>query len=768
MGIFSSKYVTTVGTTVSRGIKDKDIVPSSKTGLIAGLFGEEEDQLVEHVIESMLAGMSMRVERMYKYAKTNYPIGLPASKVSSAADGKSVVWNVLRTLYGISIIEEYYHFGPLNNLHVGWVSLVNTHLYNSTTNQLGALTAQKATPVYLEDMVIVVKDATFVERANGSLDQWGISANSGYTPDRPIANASIQNMLAPTPIRVDPTAANDFLDVTYQWEESTTTTVGGVSTVSKIKRRGTLIIPILGYDTTQDYFHVKYQKAGRSYYWLYRLGAGTHSGIDGIFNQAVNASGEYFPFIYFRQGAVSAAADKTTEIYKASKKMMKTLGIDYLGVIDAIEGNEDIKEVDQALMMFAVPANTTNKLELQYLFDFFNRLYISAGGEGLPAYVPLLNVYSVKVPRVRIEIKDSRLTTALSCEGVYKRLRTGVIGAVGSYTSSFTTQQETYTYTTRTLLSTGGREGDDIYAEEGSVTSVPVDYFFYRKQITETVYEEIQVQDLQMTYYMYGGHSTLGDNLEAILLVPLDRSITKHYSTMDKEMLFSRALHYIFNSRRVDKVKWYQQGWFADLITIIGIVITVLSFGTDGGLGAQLAQVAAGTLAIDALVFSIVKKWVIQTITVEAFKLVVKELGGDFALLVALVTAVYGITTSTKVSPITGAPWATELLSLSSNLSSSVGASVQSGMKLLQREAEAFNVLAKESSKKLDEIRNALDTTSLLNPVIIFGESPDDFYNRTIHAGNIGMVGIDSISAYVDIALTLPKINDTIESTNYA
>ncbi len=53
-------------------------------------------------------------------------------------------------------------------------------------------------------------------------------------------------------------------------------------------------------------------------------------------------------------------------------------------------------------------------------------------------------------------------------------------------------------------------------------------------------------------------------------------------------------------------------------------------------------------------------------------------------------------------------------------------------------------------------------------PLIVWGEAPNDLYNRTVHSGNIGMAGIEMIKSYVDVALTLPRLNNTVGDTFYA
>ena len=41
-------------------------------------------------------------------------------------------------------------------------------------------------------------------------------------------------------------------------------------------------------------------------------------------------------------------------------------------------------------------------------------------------------------------------------------------------------------------------------------------------------------------------------------------------------------------------------------------------------------------------------------------------------------------------------------------------------------------------------------------------QSPTDYFNRTVHSGNIGVVAIDAVSSFVESSLTLPKLNDSL------
>ena len=815
MGFFDSEYITTVGTTVSRGVEDKYIISSAKTGMINGLFKDNGEQLVEHTLESMANSMGIRTERMYSYAKANYPHGLPKATLYSIADGKAVVLAKLAQEVGANT-NSYYHFGPLNNLHAGWMTVCSTYGYLSSTNELPVLSAAKGYPVYLKDLVSVVKEATLEERANGSLEQWGPAANVGHVPNRLAFTTALQAVAEPTPFRVDPAASVDSVTLSYVWEvpttvvitPATTKLVNGVSTVvpavtvvRKILQTEEVSLPTFVPAEDYDYFQVRYIKNNNAGYWLYQLGAGTHVEIDAIFNSTPTTPGEFLPNIYFRHLSTSQDTDKTSVAYKTSQKMAKYLGVDYQAMLEAIHENPDIAQVDQALMTFAVPANTTNPIEQQYLFDFFDKLYLASGGVAVGEGWTLGNVgagwidssgefdkvispEAVAIGKlldkdmsnhIRVTIEDKLLKTGLSCQGIFKRKKAGVIAAVGEYTSSFITETTTYTYTANVITGhTPGSHWDaggiPIYSDVEQILTRPIDSYLYRKQISTHVYEEIQVYDLKMTYYMWGGYSTLGDNLDAILLVPLDHSILKTYPLADKEALYARSIHYVFNSRVVTKVEWYQKDIVGDILTAAAIVWSVATLGSDGGAAYSLAISIGATVAQAVLIAAVVVLGGILTsmLIVEGLKLFVKAVGAEVAFVAAVVAIIYGGFKAMEAGSIKGAPWATELLQLGNGLASAVSSTIAEAMQALTQEAKDFDLLMDEKTELLEDANKLLEQQTLLSPFVIFGESPTDFYNRTIHSGNIGVLGIDSIASYVDIALTLPTINDTLEGYSYA
>ena len=85
----------------------------------------------------------------------------------------------------------------------------------------------------------------------------------------------------------------------------------------------------------------------------------------------------------------------------------------------------------------------------------------------------------------------------------------------------------------------------------------------------------------------------------------------------------------------------------------------------------------------------------------------------------------------------------------------------------LRNDYSNFNSLVSSSNESLAAANKLLEQNPYITPLTIFGESPGDFYNRTVHSGNVGVIGLGAISSYVDNALTLPKLNDTLGEYSY-
>lgn len=740
MGIFSSKYKTYVATTVTRVIEDKALPNSILTGAMKSLV-ENDEQMIEHAMEELTSAIGLRAHRMYEYGKQHYTHGLPKQSVLNPQSSKTVVMGIIETAVGGPVVEDYYHYGSFNNLHYGWVQITQNYGYNTLTNELAVLSTSKGFPVFLKDLIVVVADATLSEMANGSLAQWGIQPSAGPSPDRPTQTWATGKLRLFSQFEIDSTVLSDYIRVEYCWADA-----------SSVVHTESVNITVAAVNDTASYYQVKYIKDGVPAYWMYEDDSGGYPTIDVLYSPAYENTGSYFPWLYFRYNNVATSDDLESDDYKTSVKLAKYINMDFLDVSDAIHENPDITSVEQAMMMMCVPATTTNQLELRYLFDYFRAQYVITGGQLKPVSKPpggfIWKFFDSSITDTSILIQDARFKMSLGFRNIFKTIVSGNIGDIGHYTMG--SGKETVTET-----------GKNVQTGLPETWSTNVNYHFYRKQITATAYEEVRVINLKQVYHIYAEYSVTADEDDDVLMIPLDRSITMHYSIPDREMLYSRSLYYVFNSRVVQEIKWYQQSWFKYFMIIVAIIITILTWGATIKL--LLAAIAIGTAAaIMAVVYAILMKIVQQLIIAYIIRLFVKLVGIKIAFIVAIIAAIYGGYAAIEAGSINGAPWAAELLQLSTGITAGIQQNVKQSFDGLQKEAEAFKTFVTHEEQRLKDAEALLDNSYRVTPIIIFGETAQEYYKRTIHSGNIGPIGIDAISSYVDVKLTLPTLTQTL------
>lgn len=764
MGLFSSKKRIIVGTTVSRAIEDKLLPNSIRDGALKSLFSNDEvNGLPSYVRESLVQSIGLKAERLYEWAANNYVHGLPSGRTSVATQGRAEVEAVLNTLEGGPVLIEYTRYGPPNTLHMGWMKAVELYGYNAATNELPVLSAAKGYPVYLKDLQIVVPPSLVSQQLPGALDQWGVSPKAGYTPFRvSTAGLGASLTITPSPVYYLDTATTEHVRMKYTWaapgwimvpDEYSGTPIPVYTNKAPFEEYVELALP--AHDETADYFHVRYQINGVTKFWMYRVGSGTYPTLDAVFDDPPAESGLFFPFIYFRYNKASEISNTASESYKDCRKMLRYLGMSYDAVAEGIDANPDIADVEQAFLTFAVPANSTNPVDRRYLFEFFSAQYEATGSNfssQTQANVTSMFADERDLVKNTIVIQDARFKMALSNGGIFKRRVAGSIGAVGSFDSGLTTVTVPITYTSWTV--------DDAGSAPSMTVNTPIDTHFYRKQVNSAQYDEILVVNLKMVYYVYGEYRTTGDDTDDILLIPIDRSITDAYSIPDREILYARSLHYVFNSMVVQKVKWYQTGFFQFLMIALAVVIVIYTQGA--GIEAALSGLAAGTITIQAIIISVAMGIVKSLVIGELIQLFIEAVGLEGTFLIALMAAAAALYGAYDAGSFANSSWAKNLLQVSTSLVSGIQNKLGDLMGDLADAATEFGKMVEDQTKLLETAQELLEGNPTLVPLIVFGESPNDFYNRTVHSGNIGVIGIDAVSSFVDNALTLPTLDQTL------
>lgn len=767
MGLFSSKKRIIVGTSVSRAIEDRLLPNSIRDGALKGLFSEDEvNGTPAYVRESLVQSIGMKAERMYAWAANNYLHGLPSGRASVATQGRAEVEGVLSSLEGGPVLIEYTRFGPPNTLHMGWMQAAALYGYNAATNELTTLSATVGYPVYLEDLQVVVPPSLAEQQLPAALELWGVPPNSGYTPFRYMSGGLGSSLTtSPTPVYYLDSATTEHVRMKYVWAAPGWITVedpGGMGLLTgysmNAPHRDYVELPLPAHEETADYFHVRYQINGVTKFWMYRVGSGTYPTLDAIFDDPPVETGLFFPFLYFRYNKVSEISNPSSESYKDCKKMLRYLGMSYDMVAEGIEANPDIDDVEQAFLTFAIPANSTNPVDLRYLYEFFDSQYAATGANfSSPLEANIASIFADERDLVKntIVIQDARFKMALSNGGIFKRRKAGSIGSVGSFSSGITTVDVPITYTSWTE--------DDAGDAPTMTHNTPIDTHYYRKQVSHHQYDEILVVNLKMVYHVYGEYHTTGDDTEDILLIPIDRAITDAYSIPDREILYARSLHYVFNSVVVQKVKWYQTGFFKFLMIALAVVIVIYTQGA--GIEAALSGLAAGTITIQAIIISLAMGIVKSLVIGELIQLFIEAVGLEGTFLIALMAAAAALYGAYDAGSFANSSWAKNLLKVSTNLVSGIQTKLSDLMGDLADAATEFGKMVEDQTKLLETAQELLEGDLTLVPLIVFGESPNDFYNRTVHSGNIGVIGIDAVSSFVDTALTLPTLDQSLNGS---
>lgn len=741
MGLFSSKKKTIVGTSVSRLIKDELLPDSVRTGMTRGIL--QSADLPASIIDELNQGIAQRAEKMYRYSENGYVFGSPSGEYVTNSRGEAELRAVLIALEGVgSTIEfEYLHVGAPNILHIGWLKLVRDHAYNTVTNKLGDLSTTKGVDVFLDDIQVEIPSGTLSQYSGMPLQQWGTSPKRGVSPTRPAVTSSngLGAMLPRAAVLelVVPDGEEDCARAKYAWTDP----------VTKEVKKASLRITNMEYDEAATFIQAKYTvtpsggSPGPSKYFIYELGEGTHPTLDVLLDVPNEEGGNYFPFIHFRSLKTSIGADTESTAYLDSVKMAEKLGFDYVGMLNSIHENPDVGDLEQAFVGLMVPANTENETEQQYLFDFFDRMYES-GRSVDPDWAVKINtageIGPEELPYLFSEvIQDTRVKTVVVNLGIQKYVKAAA-GVPGTYTSG------------------------SVAAPAGAKYRR---YHFYRRQVSRNIYHEVRVLDLQTRYYVQGDYfaASDGDGANDILMIPVDRSITRTYSMVDREILYSRSLHMVANSLVIQTIKWYQQAFFSTFLQIVGVGLFIYTLGTSSFVSAALAGGATALAVVTAVVQAILIEIATSLALAYTFKLAAQALGADIALLLAVVAAVAAGVSAYQAGSFSKSVTAQAALNVSTGLVKAVGATYTDAMEGIRQEMLAFQSDAETKLESLEDAQSLLDSNLRLDPLVIFGESPDDYYRRTVHSGNIGIIGYAAVHDFVEVALRLPTLSDTVE-----
>lgn len=488
----------------------------------------------------------------------------------------------------------------------------------------------------------------------------------------------------------------------------------------------------------------------------------------------------FWPSVPLRINSVDMTTPdkRDTALYKTSKKLLKKAGVDILELAGQINDNPNVDDIDYAYIMFGVPIDGDAPECKRYLYEFMKRLQgLNPGDITDPPYDPdngdyyhpqmcSLHIYYPNTPHDAPNIK-------LRWAYIVSHFFSGQI-AVGAKPGDIVVAKGAHATKVFTI------DNNHEVTEDNSV-------IYIRKQVDADSYEELEIRGLVYNNLIYGGQWNVvpawdqlndPDNVNGFI-VPLDQDLLDDLSIIITTDLAYHITHIVFNCYTIVKQKWYQTNWFKYLLIVVAIVITVMSWGSDGGssLGYALAYSAVAATGITGVLltflahvlYAIAMMIISNIIARISVKLFGDKWGMVIAAIVSIAVASYA-STGSWTAGFTGG--ATELSAQAIiNASSAVvkigEAYLKGEMADLQDQAAALQTEEKLRMQQIEDLVKELDSQRHTDTIDIQGltestfhqffESMDTFLGRTLMTGSdVAEVTNGMITNFAEVGLRLP------------
>ena len=727
MGLFSSSTKTYVSSTTLNLI-DNPPNRLKDEATFAILSGKP---IVEHVMSSFINGIAIQADRAYNYAYNHYTLGLPQLSIAGMTQvSESIVKEAIESEnIGIDVAIIYSVIDKLNPVAAASVylrsvrgmqintSVITTHPFTITKN----------------NSVLVLYDVEYLTETN----ELKIIYRTKYINRTPLTtyNEFTETISMPSGLYL----GDDYCIAAYYI-----------------------------YDTINN----KY--GPEEYYWFYRLSDNTHPNITP--NEEVFGTRGYLPVIPLRRDNVDLTSTSlnNTDLYKTSKKLLKKMGLDFEYIGSKLNENPDVAEIDHAYIMFGIDILSEKPDSIRYLamyFDYLrdNSIYTK---HNVTSVTDLLNtslfnklgffnntISSGELPQLVLEEYGFNIT--LYYPYIESTIYSGSIGNVGYATREIKSIQVPFTQTTNNQ----------------SFHKKTIDVIIFRVQINKRQYKNITVYDLIHFNTIY---NTLGvtTSLKSILddpenenfIIPVHYGVASQLPLKSRNMLYYDSCRLVLNSYKKVKVKWYQSGFFKALMFIGTFVLSV--FAGQSWLIGLGSAISSGAVAVMSYVLPAA---MIGLAVNYAAKFLVKELGVEFGMIVGVITTVAALSfNSGSTFNLLGRtlPTAETFLQIGSALMDASKNWYSSEIQNVYKQSLAFQEEAEKKWDALEEAQKLLDLPTGLTSLDLMAttqidsfhtpitwESPEAFYNRTVHTGNIGVLSLDVVGNYVDIMLKLPEVN---------
>lgn len=403
-----------------------------------------------------------------------------------------------------------------------------------------------------------------------------------------------------------------------------------------------------------QYYVVKYYLGSPSewYYWVYAAGVGTYPNLDAS-NSYLDQL-EMLPVVTLRNSTVNINVDKNGDRYKHSRDMLSFLGIDVDQMVDGINDNPSIANIEDAFVHFGLLPNDSDPIVSEALFRTFDYMFSDPAlqqGSGTKAFVGT--------------IREGPFNSAMSWESQSRQVFPGSIGSRGTYKHRVVGKN----------LVMEWQAVENRYVRI-SINNLAAITFIDRQGIVGTVVKDVD---------------------QAGFFVPLSIYFVKQLSPIEQYEVFNKTLLLSIYSAEVTYLKWYETEAFGDFLGIVGIVITIVTFGygaTVGGLITALTNVA---IMVGAGLF---------------LQMVMEATDNEFIQVLAVIAYAYFAGNMTLDSLSASASTLTQNVTLFAttvtSVATGIGMYVNKEMGILQNEYNAWFTKVSDVQEKLDDVQDGL------------------------------------------------------------
>ena len=764
MGIFSRKKVISVASQTFNLSGDKEQTNFLRKTINSAIMGGAD--IAATLQSSYLNGMGIKIDQAYKYARDYSPTGLPEGRIGFGTLNQTDVMAVLSSLNAGKLVTLV--MSDFGSVDLGyWTEEYITNTYNWDEDHGGfgnpppGVTANATFDYSIDNSgkvtinyygtdgttVVYTEDVTFPSvHLEGQYYQVIYRVREAGTPTVTVEERDYQIGDVDDEVTTN-TTNNDFGQYTYT-ETTVKTEVDLILLKTKITT--TITVDVLS----------------RKKYFMYEAGTGTYPTLDAILNDDVVES-DYYPVVPLRVWNTDWANPDNVppDEFKANKSILRRIGVNLSTLGDKLNENPDVDDIDHAFFVMGISLNSKYESSIAYLHDYFKYL-AQRSPSNKTAYVTWYtdNVSSgtigktvPKPPVNNLKIRQEPYDVTISYQYASFVVKTGSIGSKGTIT------REKGTAATITIVNE---------FDESTELTTDVSVIYFRKQISDTQYEEVEMCGLQHINHIYKGHNvetsgwgSLDDLDNESFLIPLCHSIVVNMSLVDRTQMTFDCLHLVANSYQETKLKWYQSSWFKIVLIAIVIVISVISAGSlvAGASAAASAATAAGTSAALAVAVYLGTQIVIGVAIAIAIQQVAKHVAPEIGLAIAVIALAYGVSSQAGAGGSKGLPYASEVLQLVPAVTKGVNARLQEDLQEVMKE---MRLQTEQYEDKMEQIKDAMNALNGNQDISIedltrsgylnLFENAQTFFARTL-VQNPGVISLNTVQDYITTMLALPE-----------